>query len=160
MSVKTLVAALALVAAGAAVAAPALASDRLNVGVLSCHEGKDRGFIIGSTTALSCVFKPADGGPEQMYSGTISNFGIDIGETKATEIVWGVLAPSKGVTLGALAGSYGGLSAEATVTVGLGANVLIGGFEKSIALQPLSTQMQEGFSIAAGIASMSLTFVP
>lgn len=160
MSVKKLIAAAALVVAGVAATAPAFAADRLNVGVLSCREGKNLGFIIGSTTSLTCTFKPAGGGPEQMYSGTISEFGIDIGETKAAQIVWGVLAPSKGLALGALAGSYGGLSAEATVTVGLGANVLVGGFEKSIALQPLSTQVQEGFNIAAGISSMTLTYVP
>ena len=160
MSMKKLIAVAALVAAGVAAGAPAFASDKVNIGVLSCREGKNLGFIIGSTTSLACTFKPAGGGPEQAYSGTISEFGIDIGETKATQIVWGVLAPSKKMDLGALAGQYGGLSAEATVTVGLGANVLLGGFEKSIALQPLSTQVQEGFNIAAGISSMTLTYVP
>ncbi|MGH2341841.1 DUF992 domain-containing protein [Segnochrobactraceae bacterium EtOH-i3] len=160
MSMKKLIAVAALVAAGVAASAPAFASDKINIGVLSCREGKNLGFIIGSTTSLACTFKPAGGAPEQTYSGTISEFGIDIGETKAAQIVWGVLAPTNKVVPGGLAGQYGGLSAEATVTVGLGANVLLGGFEKSIALQPLSTQVQEGFNIAAGISSMTLTYVP
>ena len=39
----------ALVVAGVAASAPAFAADRLNVGVLSCREGKNLGFIIGSS---------------------------------------------------------------------------------------------------------------
>ena len=70
---------------------------------------------------------------------------------------WAVFAGGK-TKRGALAGSYGGASAEATVGVGLGANVLVGGFKKSIALQPLSIQGQEGLNIAAGIAGLSLNY--
>ena len=47
-------------------------------------------------------------------------------------------------------GSYGGVSAEATAIVGFGANVLIGGFQKSITLQPISIQAQTGLDLAAG----------
>ena len=39
---------------------------------------------------------------------------------------------------------------------GLGANVLIGGFRKSINLQPLSIQAQTGLNIAGGIGSLTL----
>ncbi len=147
----------ALVAA-ALITTPALAQEkRVNVGVLTCKEGTNVGFIVGSTTKLTCEFKPAGGGKVEHYAGEISQFGVDIGETKATQIVWGVFAPSTGgLAPDALTGEYGGLTAEATVTVGLGANVLIGGFSRSIALQPLSTQVQEGFNIAAGIAALKL----
>ena len=66
-------------------------------------------------------------------------------------------APSKSVEeFGRLAGSYGGVSGEVTVGVGLGANVLVGGFDKSIALQPFSLQVQKGLNIAAGISSLDL----
>lgn len=147
-----------LVAAGI-LATPALAQDtkRVNVGVLRCTEGTDVGYIIGSTTKLKCEFKPAGNGTPVKYEGRISKFGIDIGETKATELVWGVFAPSTGgIAPDALTGEYGGLTAEATVTVGLGANVLVGGFSRSIALQPVSTQTQQGFDVAAGIAALVL----
>ena len=71
---------------------------------------------------------------------------------------WAVFAPSKAIEVtGRLAGSYGGVSGEATVGVGVGANLLLGGFEDSIALQPLSLQVQRGLNIAAGISSLTLT---
>ncbi|HKS61669.1 MAG TPA: DUF992 domain-containing protein, partial [Xanthobacteraceae bacterium] len=50
-------------------------------------------------------------------------------------------------------------SAEASAIVGLGANLLVGGNDRSIALQPLSVQGQVGINIAAGIAEISLQFV-
>jgi hypothetical protein len=43
--------------------------------------------------------------------------------------------------------------------VGLGANVLIGGLDKSIALQPVSVEGSTGLNVAAGIGSMSLNHV-
>ena len=73
-------------------------------------------------------------------------------------MVWAVFAPGK-VKKGALQGSYGGASAEATVIAGLGANVLIGGSGKSINLQPLSVQAQTGLNVAAGIAGLRLDYV-
>ena len=43
--------------------------------------------------------------------------------------------------------------------VGLGANVLIGGLDKSIALQPVSVEGSTGLNVAAGIGSISLKHV-
>jgi hypothetical protein len=42
--------------------------------------------------------------------------------------------------------------------VGAGANVLIGGFNSSIALQPVSIEGQNGLNVAAGVVGMTLTF--
>jgi hypothetical protein len=81
--------------------------------------------------------------------------GIDIGVTDRTVLAWAVFAPGK-INKGALKGSYSGASAEATVLVGLGANVLVGGFNEGINLQPLSVQAQTGLNIAAGVASLKL----
>ncbi len=59
---------------------------------------------------------------------------------------------------GSLAGNYGGVTAGATVGVGLGANVLVGGSNNSIALQPLSIEGNTGLNVAAGIADITLKF--
>ncbi len=72
-------------------------------------------------------------------------------------MVWAVFAPGK-VKKGALEGNYTGASAEATVVAGLGANVLVGGFRKTINLQPVSVQAQSGLNVAAGIASLHLDY--
>src|SRR5438477_8103811 len=116
----------------------AQAQARVEVGVLTCTIRGGTGFIVGSTKDLRCRFnKP---GRDEFYHGTISKFGIDIGSTKQSAIAWAVFAPTANLRPGSLNGNYGGVSAEATVGVGVGANALIGGSNKSIILQPLSVQ--------------------
>ncbi len=134
----------------------ARAAAQTQVGLLTCTVEGGSGFIIGSKKQLNCVFDRTSGASET-YTGEISKFGIDIGETKVSHLTWGVFAVTDAVAEpGKLAGTYGGVTGEATVGVGLGANVLVGGFEKSIALQPISVQSQEGLNIAAGIAQLVL----
>mgnify|MGYP000306642504 CR=1 FL=1 len=154
------IAALAATAAVTAfLAAPAAAQDHVEAGVLRCDVAGGTGFIVGSTKNLTCNFERVDGTVGR-YTGVIRKFGLDIGKTDDTVIVWGVLGPSKQVAPGSLAGGYGGLSAEATVGVGLGANALVGGSNKQIILQPLSVQAQSGLNIAAGVSAIELTYVP
>jgi hypothetical protein len=52
----------------------------------------------------------------------------------------------------ALAGDHGGADASVTIGAGIGTNALIGGFERSLALQPLSVEAQSGLALAAGVA--------
>jgi len=144
----------ALVALGLT-AAPALASkDGVKIGVLTCDVSGGVGLIIGSKKSVDCVFEGTVGSRER-YKGSIGKFGLDVGVTGKGVMAWAVFAPGQ-VSRGALAGKYVGASAEASVAVGLGANVLVGGSNKSIALQPLSVQAQTGLNIAAGVASLQL----
>jgi hypothetical protein len=143
-----------LLALGVA-ASPALAKSGTKVGMLTCNVAGGVGLIIGSSKSVDCSFQPSGGGKVEGYEGSIGKLGVDIGITGKTVIAWAVFAPGK-VNKGALAGHYAGATAEATVAVGLGANVLVGGSDKSIALQPLSVQAQTGLNIAAGIASLRL----
>ena len=57
---------------------------------------------------------------------------------------------------GALAGNYAGATGEATVAVGLGANVLVGGSNRTVALQPLSVTGQVGLNSRSASPSCSL----
>jgi Protein of unknown function (DUF992) len=141
------------IAALAFVASPQ-AQSRVEVGVLTCTAASSTGFIVGSTRDLRCRFNRE--GKDEVYSGTINKFGIDIGVTQQAEIAWAVLAPTSNLPPRSLIGGYGGVSAEATIGVGVGANALIGGSAKSIVLQPLSVQAQQGLNIAAGVASLEL----
>jgi hypothetical protein len=137
--------------------APASA-DGVKVGVLTCHVSSGWGFIFGSSKDLRCMFAPVQGYSER-YVGTVNKFGVDIGYTSGGVLIWNVLAPSTGMKRGALAGGYGGATASATAGVGVGANVLVGGFERSIALQPLSVEGNTGLNVAAGIGAITLHFV-
>ncbi len=101
------------------------------------------------------MFNSADGGPRELYTGSITKFGLDIGATSGGVMVWAVFAPSTR-QFGALAGHYAGATAEATVGAGIGANALIGGSDRTVTLQPLSIQGQTGLNLAAGVASIDL----
>jgi len=128
----------------------------VQIGGLNCTVEGGVGFIIGSSKDMVCTFTHANGQRER-YGGTIRKFGLDIGVTEKTYIAWAVFAPSQDVPRGALAGSYAGVTAEATVGAGIGANALVGGLRKSFTLQPLSVQAQSGgLNVAAGIASLEL----
>jgi hypothetical protein len=136
----------------------ATAQDRIAAGSLTCDVSAGFGVIIGSRKAVNCTFAPAQPGPVEYYSGTITKLGVDIGVTSAGVIVWLVYAPT-GRPIGALQGSYVGATGEATVGVGLGANVLIGGSNQTVALQPVSVQGQQGLNVAGGVAELALQFV-
>jgi hypothetical protein len=140
---------LALAALGAT---PADAQTR--VGMLTCTVAPGVGLVLGSQKQVNCDFRSVQGWHES-YSGHITRIGLDVGFTEGGTIAWAVYAPSGGGR-GVLAGGYGGATAEATVIGGLGANVLVGGLQRSIALQPVSVGAQRGLNAAAGIGGLEL----
>jgi hypothetical protein len=141
-----------------ALAGPAQAAEHgVKVGTLTCHVASGWGFVFGSSKDLHCNFRP-NGHKGEHYAGSISKFGVDIGYTDGGELIWGVFAPTSDIRPGALEGDYAGATASATVGVGLGANVLVGGLDKSIALQPVSVEGNTGLNVAAGIGSITLKF--
>ncbi len=127
----------------------------VRAGVLECVVAPGVGLIVLSSKRLTCTYRPSRGRP-QLYAGRISKLGLDIGVTGRTLIIWAVLSAQEGVRYGALAGSYGGVSAEASLGVGVGANALIGGTGRAFVLQPFSVQAQTGLNIAAGITGLRL----
>jgi hypothetical protein len=146
----------AMLAMGSLMAVPAQAAG-VKVGVLTCNVDSGWGYILGSSKDLHCNYVPNNGFGEHYY-GNIAKVGVDIGYTKGGVLIWTVIAPSSDMKPGALEGGYGGVSAQATVGVGAGANVLVGGFDKSISLQPLSIEGHTGLNVAAGIGAMNLKF--
>jgi hypothetical protein len=152
---KTVLAASAMLMA--ALVAPAEAAKVAKVGVLTCRVEGGAGFLIGSSRGIDCKFQPAGGGRAERYTGSIGKLGLDIGITDDTVMGWVVFAPGR-TKAGALKGSYAGVSAEATAGLGIGANILVGGFRQTINLQPLSVQAQTGLNIAIGISSLTLRY--
>ncbi len=152
------VAAVALAASLGAL--PAQAGEAgVKAGILTCNVSSGWGLVFGSSRDLKCTYAPNGGGAEH-YEGHIMKFGADIGYTAGGVIVWAVVAPTKDIGKGALAGNYAGVTGSATVGVGAGANVLVGGFKDSITLQPVSFEGNTGLNVAAGIAAISLDYKP
>jgi hypothetical protein len=151
-----------LAAVAVAMAMPALASEdspTVEIGKLSCLVEGEHSFIVGSSATLGCSFSPADGGAVENYKGTVRDYGLDIGKTKQATLVWGVLAPSANRKPGLLAGTYAGLTAGASVGAGLKANALVGGFDRSIALNPFSLESQTGTNLTLGVSKMTLELI-
>ena len=145
-----LVAALTMVV-GSADAQP----RRIEVGTLTCAMSSSIGLIVGSQKNVNCVFRGQPGEPEEAYTGTMTTVGLDIGITTGGVIVWTVFADTNRF-VGMLAGRYVGATGEVSIAAGLGANVLVGGSHRTVALQPVSVQGQVGLDIAAGVGELDL----
>jgi hypothetical protein len=138
-----------------AAAAPA-AAQQVRAGLLTCDVSAGIGLIITSQKQVTCAFAPerADIARED-YDGTITKFGLDLGVVGGGIMVWAVFTRTVAGP-GFLAGDYFGASGEASLGAGLGANVLIGGSNRTVALQPISVSGQIGLNIAVGVAELRL----
>lgn len=158
--VRSMVVGAAAVMAAIALCTPAAhAQEKATVraGYLTCHVASGWGLIFGSSRGVHCTYS-RDKEHTEYYDGSIAKFGADIGYLSSAVMLWAVVAPTTDLGEGALAGHYGGATASVALGVGAGGNVLIGGFKKSIALQPISIEGQNGLNVAAGIASLTLKF--
>ena len=134
-------AALIMSASLVAVFSPADAQQRqVQVGQLTCSVSASLGLVVGSQKNVNCVFRGQPGEPEEGYTGTKTRVGLDVGFMSGGVIVWTVFADTN----------------RASVAAGLGANVLVGGSQRSVALQPLSLQGQTGINVAAGVGELEL----
>jgi len=107
---------------------------------------------------MNCVFTPRRG-PVQRYVGVVRNFGIDLGTIRGTTMSWRVYGPYARAPLGALSGVYAGATVGASVGVGGSANLLLGGNNNEVTLQPLSLQGSRGVNVALGVTGLELSLV-
>ena len=118
------------------------------------------GALCSALPRICTAISARNGHRGEHYVGSISKFGVDIGYTEGGVLVWGVFAPSSDVRPARFRATMRERPASATIGVGLGANVLIGGLDKSIALQPLSVEGNKGLNVAAGVGAISLKSSP
>ena len=139
------------------------AETLLRAGTLACAGDGGWGLIITSKKEFRCTFSSTDRSVRGEYIGTIRKYGLDVGKTGDTVLMWWVSGPTDKVgasyVAGSLQGKYAGVGAEASAGMGLGANALIGAGDGSFALQPISVQVQTGLSVAAGVQTLSLRYV-
>lgn len=143
---------------GAAVAlglsTSAMADNAVKVGTLTCEFDGNVGLILGSYTKGLCYYEGLNGQRANFYAGRLKA-GLDIGFTNGTTVVWAVLAVGSN-DADAMRGYYAGVGADASIGIGIGVNALVGGFNRSIMLQPISTQGQSGLNAALAIQSLEL----
>jgi Protein of unknown function (DUF992) len=138
--------------------APAAAEQaRVKTGTLTCIVGPSIGAVIASRRRMACRFEARDGRAER-YSGTVTRFGLDVGATGGGVMTWSVVVRTRQRNAGALAGHYIGASAEASLGLGAGAKVLVGGSRRSTMLQPVSALGKTGLNLAVGVAGLTLRY--
>ena len=127
------------------------------VGGLMCKVNPNIGFIIVGHQPMECTYTPSLApAPPEYYDGAINTVGLDLGISAGSILGWGVFAPTHGLPAGALAGEYVGASGDLGIGVGAGANVLVGGSGRTIALQPLSLQGSMAINVVLGVSSLKL----
>lgn len=131
------------------------AAQQTRAGVLTCGVSAGIGLVLGSQKDVSCAFAPEGLGRREDYDGTITKFGLDVGIVGGGVMIWTVFTGTVAGP-GFLAGDYAGVSGEASVGAGLGANVLVGGSSRTVTLQPVSVQGQIGLNLAIGVAALHL----
>jgi hypothetical protein len=129
-------------------------------GLLRCKLNPSIGFVIFGHQSMECRFVPSVQGPSQIYDGALNTVGIDVGVVGAGGLAWGVLAPTAGIPAGALSGEYVGASGDVALGAGVGANVLIGGSQRSFALQPVSVEGSVALDVTLGLSALQLRYVP
>jgi len=152
----------ALVATLAMPAAAQAPRSWTQVGGLSCQVDPNVGFIIVGHQSMRCLFTPNASIPipQEAYAGALNTVGLNVGFSAGGVLGWAVFAPTTGLPLGALAGEYVGVSGDVGIGLGAGANVLLGGSNRTIALQPLSLQGSIALNVVAGVSSLKLRPLP
>ena len=157
MSIRPLRSGLLPVMAAAALLwlqAPAAAQPGAPSGRLSCHLSAGAGRAITSQRPTECRFTPRRG-PVQRYNAVVRDFGIDLGSIRGTTMSWRVYGLYARAPLGALSGRY----VRTTAAAGSGGNLLVGGRQNEVTLQPLSLQGARGVNIAIGVTGLELTLI-
>ncbi|HMQ93318.1 MAG TPA: DUF992 domain-containing protein [Amaricoccus sp.] len=148
---------IAMIATAAALmAAPAFAELGVEFGVLTCKLKDVHNDIVYTSEKFACDYKPKTG-DAQTYEGEIKSVGVDLSVTEDTTLVWGVVATGEGTKApDSLKGSFFGGTAAAEVGAGAGAGVLVGGGDKSIALNPISVSGVEGVGASLDLSEFEL----
>lgn len=139
--------------------APAEAQWGVQSGILTCKKipGSGINLLFHSVADMECEFLSPRG--KEMYKGEAGIlFGVDLEWSVRKVITYAVFGGASDVRVGrhALAGTYIGGKASASVGVGWGAQVLVGGGEKNITLQPLALESTSGIGASAGVGYLSL----
>lgn len=130
--------------------------DWTQVGMLTCKLNPSIGFVIAGHQSMECRFVPNNSSPPQAYQDALNMVGLNIGISAGGVLGWAVLAPTTGIPAGALAGEYVGASGDLGIGLGAGANVLIGGSARTLALQPLSLEGSVAVDVALGVSALKL----
>ncbi len=128
------------------------------IGILTCKTVPNSGvnLLIHSTVDITCRFESTDGSGVEHYIGeTGIGLGIDFSYDIKKQMVFTVFAADTVTGNHKLAGKYGGAGVSASLGVGAGVQLLVGGSNKSVSLQPV-IEGSTGVGASVGITYLYL----
>jgi hypothetical protein len=126
-------------------------------GTLTCVTDPSLGFIVGSTRAATCTYVSNRGRFSQVYAGRVSRVGFDVGLTSGQTMVWKISTPGGRSRSNMLNGLYGGSSAEATLLVGPGSQIVFNEQGQRMLIEPVAHSGQVGLGLAFGASALELS---
>jgi hypothetical protein len=157
---RLLVLAAGLAAIFAVAATPADAQPRRGhyerIGTLECKVAPNVSFVVGSIRTAGCIFYPVNSRRAHRYRADIGRFGLDLNLSAGGRLIWAVHAHNRRLYPGDLRGTYTGASGNITLGLGIGGNILVGGSNNTVALQPLSGEGNVGVGLSLGVGQLHL----
>ena len=92
--------------------------SKTQIGMLRCDTSIGIGEILVRKQTMNCTFTHTDGKTEK-YTGTVHQYGVEIGMVKEGHLVWAVFAVSPATGTGLLAGKYAGVTASAAAGISM-----------------------------------------
>ena len=126
------------------------------MGALACNLAPTVGFIVGSLSGCPAPTRPTVRFRREVYVGSITTVGLDIGVNGGGRMLWAVFAPTSGFPHGALAGSYVGASADVAVGLGLWRQRLGRRIASLLRAAAGLSEANTGINIAAGVSELRL----
>ena len=134
------------------------APEKVELGTLTCRLAATENLFVYARESFACTFEGDD--RTTAYSGRITKVGANLQLKNNQTLRWLVLAPARYDRPGALEGGYLGASGEASVGVGAGAKLLVGGSDEAITLQPLSVSTTtDAVGLSLTLDSLKLDYV-
>lgn len=121
-------------------------------------KGTRHNLIIKSSVDVEAVFTDS-GGNKEYYIGEMGDkLGVDFSHKTEEVLGYLVISASSAYKTGsyAMQGKYYGANMTAALGVGAGVQVLIGGFDKSFTLQPISLEGAKGAGATVGLSYLYL----
>ena len=137
--------------------APAVAQSPqgwVQAGVLSCRLNPSIGFVIFGHQSMDARFSPS-----QVRRKVTREPSIPLASTSESATAAGLLGrswPGSGSSQRRTSRSRSGASGDIGIGVGAGANVLVGGSNRSVALQPVSLEGSVALNVVAGLSQLKL----
>lgn len=132
---------------------------RIELGTLTCELAAVTNVIIYAEESFNCILETNEG-DEIPYEGNIEKIGANLQIKTDQTLKWIVLSSVSMDEPEDLSGSYLGASAQASLGIGGGANVLVGGSGDNFTLQPISVTGQEGIGASLTLDSLTLSRAP